>query len=131
MPSTTSASLTSSMAPPVRRTTSSAYGPSAGLPMASDLAMVSGLTGRTTSWPSRNACDDRRAAGRLRAEHLVRRGLDQPELDRARANALSTLVSSEPDAIGHDDLLRQPPAELLGDLVAERLASPRRSTGAG
>src|SRR5689334_5865148 len=56
MPSTTSSSETSSIAPPVRRATSSTYGPSAGLPMASDFAIVSGLTGFTTSWPSRNAC---------------------------------------------------------------------------
>ena len=44
------------MAPPVRRTTSSAYGPSAGLPIASDLAIVSGLTGRQTSCPPSKAC---------------------------------------------------------------------------
>ena len=37
IPSTTSSSLTSSIAPPVRRTTSSAYGPSAGLPIAERL----------------------------------------------------------------------------------------------
>lgn len=49
MPSTTSSSVTSSIAPPVRLTTSSTYGPSAGLPIASDRAMVFGLTGWTTS----------------------------------------------------------------------------------
>src|SRR5215468_1471383 len=49
MASTTSASPTSATTPPVRRTTSSTYGPSAGLPMASDFAMVAGLTGCTTS----------------------------------------------------------------------------------
>ena len=57
MPSTTSSSVTSSTAPPVRRTVSSTYGPSAGLPIASDLAIVSGRTGCTTSWPRANACD--------------------------------------------------------------------------
>jgi len=57
MPSTTSASETSSTAPPVRRTTSSTYGPSAGAPIASERAMVSGFTGRTTSWPALNAAD--------------------------------------------------------------------------
>src|SRR3954447_7331931 len=56
IPSMTSSSLTSSIAPPVRRATSRTYGPSAGLPIASDFAIVSGLTGLTTSWPSRNAC---------------------------------------------------------------------------
>ena len=53
--STSSSSLTSATAPPVRRTTSSTYGPSAGLPIASDLAIVAGRTGWTTSWPARNA----------------------------------------------------------------------------
>jgi hypothetical protein len=52
MPSTTSSSETLSTAPPVRRTTSSTYGPSAGAPIARDLAMVSGFTGVTTSWPA-------------------------------------------------------------------------------
>ena len=47
MPSTISPSLTAAKAPPVERTTSRAYTPSAGFPMASDLAIVSGLTGRT------------------------------------------------------------------------------------
>src|SRR5690606_21021684 len=46
---TTVSSSTSAITPPVRRTVSSTYGPSAGLPIASDLAMVSGFTGRTTS----------------------------------------------------------------------------------
>jgi competence protein ComEC len=55
MPSTTSASLTWPTAPPVRRTASSTYGPSAGLPIASERAMVSGRTGWTTSCPSSNA----------------------------------------------------------------------------
>ena len=45
IPSMISASLTASIEPPVRRARSSAYGPSAGLPMANDLASVSGLTG--------------------------------------------------------------------------------------
>ena len=55
--STISSSLTSATTPPVRRTVSSTYGPSAGLPMASDLAMVAGRTGRTTSWPAANAAE--------------------------------------------------------------------------
>lgn len=49
MPSTISASLTCPIAPPVRRTASRTYGPSAGLPIANDRAMVSGRTGWTTS----------------------------------------------------------------------------------
>src|SRR5215472_8754191 len=55
--STISSSDTSAIAPPVRRTVSSTYGPSAGSPIASDLAIVAGRTGRTTSWPASNAAD--------------------------------------------------------------------------
>ena len=44
-----------SIEPPLRRASSSAYGPSAGLPMANDLAIVSGLTGRQKSCPFANA----------------------------------------------------------------------------
>ena len=47
MPSTISSSVTEPMAPPLERTTSRAYQPSAGSPMARDLAMVSGFTGLT------------------------------------------------------------------------------------
>ena len=56
MPARISSSETASTAPPVRRASSTAYGPSAGLPIASDLAIVSGLTGRQTSVPAANAC---------------------------------------------------------------------------
>src|ERR1700729_3043866 len=55
--STTSASDTSATAPPVRRTTSSTYGPAAGLPLAGDLALVPGATGRTPTQPRANASD--------------------------------------------------------------------------
>ena len=63
---------------------------------------------------------DRRAAGGLRAEHLVRGRLDEPEL----AELLETLVDLGQLRAGRDrddDLLGQAPAELLGDLVAQRL----------
>ena len=65
---------------------------------------------------------DRRAAGRLGAEHLVGLAVDQAELASSR-KALSTLVSCEPDAIGMTTCVGQPPAELLGDLVAQRLGA--------
>ena len=55
MPARISSSLTLSITPPVARASSTAYGPSAGLPIASDLAIVSGLTGRQTSVPAANA----------------------------------------------------------------------------
>ena len=49
------APVTLSIPPPVAWASSTAYGPSAGLPIASDLAIVSGLTGRQTSVPAANA----------------------------------------------------------------------------
>ena len=55
MPSTISSSVTAPNPPPVVRTTSSAKYPSAGLPIASDLAIVSGFTGRIVSAFSMNA----------------------------------------------------------------------------
>ena len=77
---------------------SSAYGPSAGLPMLSDLAMPVGFTG-LTSQPLSNAV----AIGSQPADwapkivHSVASTIPAPVSSR---NALSTLVSSEPDAIG-------------------------------
>src|SRR5690606_26050736 len=97
--STISGSLTCSTAPPVRRQTSSTYGPSAGLPMASDLAMVSGLTGWITSWPFSQA----RATG----EHPVacapktRYGLSSTRPSPISSwKPLSILVSWEPETMG-------------------------------
>ena len=55
IPSIISASGTDAHEPPDLRIASRAYQPSAGLPMASDLAMVSGLTGRMASVPSAKA----------------------------------------------------------------------------
>ena len=55
MPSTISSSVTAATAPPERRTSSRAYVPSAGLPIASDLAMPLGFTGRMKSAPDSNA----------------------------------------------------------------------------
>jgi hypothetical protein len=69
------------------------------LPIASDLAMVDGLTGRTASPAVLEGRRDRGAARGLRAVDLPRRLVDQAELVSS-PNALSTFVSSEPDAIG-------------------------------
>ena len=55
MPSRISSSVTDSNAPPLERTVCSAYQPSAGLPMARDLATVWGFTGRMASVPSAKA----------------------------------------------------------------------------
>src|SRR6516162_9697193 len=94
---TTSSSPTSATAPPVRRTTSSTYGPSAGLPIASDLAMVAGLTGCTTSCPARNAA----ATG----EHPVLGVGHQPKLDQF-AERLVDLDELRAGRDRHHDLLR-------------------------
>ena len=83
----------------MRRIASSAYGPSAGLPMFSDLAMPVGFTGLTTSQPLSKAV----AIGSQPADwapkivHSVASTMPAAVSSR---NALSTLVSSEPDAIG-------------------------------
>src|SRR6201996_2795857 len=97
--STTSASETSATTPPVLRTTSSTYGPSAGLPIASDLAIVSGLTGRTTSQPLANASDT--------GEHPVAwapntfHGFSSMRpSETSSENPLSILTSWAPDATG-------------------------------
>ena len=73
--------------------------PSAGLPMASDLAMVSGLTGRIASEPSLKAAETGEQP--VACAPKTAYGLSST---RPRAisswNALSTLVSWEPDATG-------------------------------
>src|SRR6266568_4380834 len=97
--STTSSSLTSAIDPPVRRTTSSTYGPSAGLPMASDLAMVAGRTGRTTSCPAAKAADT--GAQPLACAPNTRHGVCGTRPSEASSvKPLSTLTSCAPDAIG-------------------------------
>src|SRR6516162_8363096 len=97
--STTSPSLTSAIAPPLRRTTSRAYGPSAGLPMASDLAIVAGRTGRTTSCPAANAADT--GAQPVAWAPNTRHGAcgTRPS-ETSSPNPLSTLTSWAPEAIG-------------------------------
>ena len=120
MPSTTSSSQTSSIAPPVRRTTSSAYGPSAGLPIASDLAIVSGFTGRTTSWPAANACDTGEQPVACAPKTLYGVASTSPSVTEL-AQRLVDLGEQRAGRDRDDDLLGQPPAELLGDLVADGL----------
>ena len=97
--STTSSSVTSATAPPVRRTTSSTYGPSAGFPIASDLAIVAGRTGCTTSWPARNAAATgaQPAAWAPNTRYAV--SSTRPSAASSR-NALSILTSCAPDATG-------------------------------
>jgi len=99
IPSTTSASLTWATAPPVRRTVSRTYGPSAGLPMASERAMVSGRTGCTTSWPSSNALatGEQPVAWAPNTRYGV--GATSPRVPSS-VKPLSTLVSCDPEATG-------------------------------
>ena len=130
MPATISSSETSAMAPPVRRATSMAYGPSAGLPIASDLAMVSGRTGWTTSWPAANAALTGEQPVAC-APKIGRRGvLDQPERRRARgtpcrpwSSASRTRSARPADAAAASRAARPPRSRPSW--------SPRRSTGAG
>ena len=56
MPSRISCSVHHSMCPPVSRATCIANMPSAGEPIASERAIVSGFIGATVSAPSWNAC---------------------------------------------------------------------------
>ena len=96
--------------------------PSAGLPIASDLAIVSGLTGRIDVVAVAEGRRDRRASGRLRAEDLVGLVLDEAELDEL-LEGLVHLGQLRAGRDRDDDLVGKPPAELLGDLVAERLGA--------
>ena len=96
--------------------------PSAGLPIARLLAMVSGLTGRIASTPALYAVDDRRAAGGLGAVDPVGLVLDQPERDQL-LEGLVDLGQLGPGRDRDHDLVGQPPAELLGDLVAQGLGA--------
>ena len=123
MASMISASVTAAHEPPVWRMTSRAYQPSAGLPMASDLAIVLGLTGRMASVPSRKAVGDGRAALGLGARHPHRRLLGQ-EADLAQlGEALGHLgqLAARPDR--HHHVVRGLPAQLLGDLEGQRLGA--------
>src|SRR5689334_9902975 len=99
MPARISSSSTDAIAPPVERTASSAYGPSAGLPMLSDLAMPVGLTGCTTSQPLVNAV----AIGEQPADcapYTFQSADGTSPAATSSLNALCTLVSNDPEAIG-------------------------------
>ena len=65
---------------------------------------------------------DRGAPGGLRAEHPVRTVVDQPESDQL-TKCLVDLNELRTGRYGDDDLGRQPPAQLLGDLVADGLGA--------
>src|SRR5947209_6420016 len=94
-----SSSLTASIVPPVRRARSSAYGPSAGLPIASDLAMVSGLTGRQKSWPASNAVATGEQPDAC-APWKVGSSPSSSPISSHSSNPRAILVNNEPEAIG-------------------------------
>ena len=73
---------------------------------------------------------DGRAAGGLRAEEADGLVFDQAKRDQL-VEGLADLADQRAAGHGADDVVGQPPAELLGDLVARRSSSPRRSRGAG
>ena len=115
-----SPSLTAATAPLVRRTTSRAYQPSAGLPMASDLAIPDGF-----DWPYVvgvlvKGCRARRepVPGRPRP-HLG------AVLDEAKLGELSKpFVDLGQRASRRDgDTTAEAPAELLGNLEGKRLGA--------
>ena len=81
---------------------------------------VADAAARSCPSPCLTAVRDRVAAGRLRAEEAAPAGFDQAERDEL----LERLVDlADQAAAGHraDDVVGQTPAELLGDLVADRL----------
>ena len=102
-----------------------AFSPSAGAPMASDLAIVSGRTGRTVSAPAAHAVRHRRAADGLRAEG----GRSSVAVDEARLQQVAVapveLGEQRAGRDRRDGLRRQAPAELLGRLVGQRLRALR------
>ncbi len=123
MASTTSSSVTAAHEPPDRRMTSRAYQPSAGLPMASDLAIVWGLTGRMASVPSEEGRGHGRAPLGLGARDPHGGLLGQEAHLAQLGEPLGHLgqLAARPD--GDHDVVRGLPAQLLGDLEGQRLGA--------
>ena len=123
MASRTSSSVTAAHDPPDRRMASSAYQPSAGFPMASDLAMVLGLTGRMASVPSAKAvATGAQPAACAPETRTVGSSSSRPTCPSS-AKPLATLVSCAARANGHDHVVGSAPAELLGHLEGQGLRS--------
>ena len=100
MASITSSSVTAAQDPPVLRMTSRAYQPSAGLPMASDLAMVLGLTGRMASVPCRKAVATGEQPSAWAPETRTAGSSGSSPTLPSSLKPLATLVSWLPDPIG-------------------------------
>ena len=122
MPETISTSETSSAQPPSSRIIFAAAGPSAGLPIASERAIVFGRCGTMSSAPFLDRDRDGRAAGGLRTEeaHGACGFLDQAQ-EYQLIEGLANLANQAAAGHGNDDVVRQAPAKLLGNLVADRL----------
>src|SRR5215218_1926963 len=99
MPARISSSETASIEPPVRRARSSAYGPSAGLPIASDLAIVLGRTGVQKSCPAANAPATGEQPSAC-APFIVGTAPSMSPSSSHSAKPLAIFVYSEPEAIG-------------------------------
>ena len=112
-----------------RRASSTAYGPSAGLPIASDLAIVSGLTGRQTSRAGGERLGDRRAALGLGAVHVRHLALEQPAVDPL-LEAARDLREQRAGGDRRDDAVRAAPSRAARRSRRRASSSPRRSTGA-
>ncbi len=123
MPSRISCSVHHSMCPRVSRATFKAKYPSAGAPIASERAIVSGFTGVTSSAPSRNACATGRQPCGLGAADPVGLLLDRADRDQLTERPVDLREQSAPHAIGHHHVVGQTPAELLGGLEPERLGA--------
>ena len=120
MPARISSSVTESIDPPPRRARSSAYGPSAGLPIASDLAIVSGFTGRQMSQPASNACATGEQPSACAPLNVGSVALEQPDLEPL-VEAARDLREQRARRDRRHDAVGQLEAELLGDLEGERL----------
>ena len=79
---------------------SRAYQPSAGLPMASDLAMVSGLTGRMASVPSAKAVATGEQPAAWAPETRTEGSSSSRPTFQSSSNPLATLVSWLPEPMG-------------------------------
>ena len=100
-----------------------AWSPSAGLPIASELAIVFGRTGATGRLLAVGG-GDRLASLSLRADQPGWRPVHETELDEL-AEAPAELREERSRRDRADDGVRQPPAQLLGDLEGERLRTFR------
>ncbi len=88
--------------------------------MASDLAIVFGLTGRQTSWPAAKAV----ATGEQPSAWAPFMRGSSPSIRPSSVHsskALGDLREQRPRGDGHDAAVGQLPAELLGDLEGQRL----------